>query len=241
MMKNTLIIFAILTALFLSFIYGVATVNYRIYPFELLKEFKQSRNLTTTYSEYFYNKKLFFERFGQQKYDAVFIGDSITDRAEWGDLFPSLKIANRGISKDTTEGLLTRLDSIHSTSAPMAFIMIGINDFDLGYSVDEVFNNYKTIIESLSNSNIHIFIQSTILAGKRKAYLNEQIGRLNTKLYKLSIQSKLYTYIDLNSALAPNGLLNDIYTRDGVHLNAKGYAAWRNIINPFVNIDNSKP
>ena len=55
---------------------------------------KPSASANLDHSDYFYHKKSFFDRHGGHEYDAVFIGDSITDGAEWKELFPSLKIAN---------------------------------------------------------------------------------------------------------------------------------------------------
>lgn len=50
-----------------------------------------------------YKLKLdYFAENHQNTYDIVFVGDSITDGAEWEDLFPNYYIANRGISGDTS-------------------------------------------------------------------------------------------------------------------------------------------
>ncbi len=164
----------------------------------------------------------------------VFIGDSITDRAEWEDLFPSLKIANRGIGTDRTDGVLKRLESIYSTSADRAFIMIGINDFASGASVDEVFENYRTIVNQLVEHGMKVYIQSTIFAGKRREDLNTKIVELNERLELLATKHNSITYIDLNAGLAKDSLLNSMYSRDDVHLNANGYTVWKNIISPYV-------
>ena len=47
--------------------------------------------------------------------DVVFVGDSLTERVKWNELFPHLQTKNRGISSDTTEGVLARLDSVVQT------------------------------------------------------------------------------------------------------------------------------
>lgn len=169
---NKFIVIAVCASL-LSFTYGVVTVQYKIFPFEQLRAIKQIAS--PSHSDYFYHKKSFFEQHGGHNYDVVFIGDSITDGAEWEDLFPTLTIANRGIGGDRTDGVLKRLDSIYSTSADRAFIMIGINDFNSGMSVDEVFLNYKTIVNKLVEHGMAVYIQSTIFAGKRLEKLNTKI------------------------------------------------------------------
>ena len=44
--------------------------------------------------------------------DIVFIGNSITNGAEWNELFPQKRVKNRGISGDTSEGVFDRLDAV---------------------------------------------------------------------------------------------------------------------------------
>jgi len=225
-------------ACMLSFIYGVVTVQYKVFPFEQIRSIKHavspSQSQSPGYSDYFYHKKHFFEQHGEHNYDVVFIGDSITDGAEWEDLFPSLKIANRGIGGDRTDGVLKRLDSIYSTSASRAFIMIGINDFNEGMDVDEVFNNYMAIVNALSEHGMKIYIQSTIFAGKRLENLNTKISELNQRLKTFAAQNDSIAYIDLNAGLVQGTLLNPIYSRDDVHLNGNGYAVWRDTISPYL-------
>ncbi|MBL9138319.1 MAG: DUF1080 domain-containing protein [Verrucomicrobiales bacterium] len=63
----------------------------------------------------------------------VFLGDSITQG--WGDdfarFFPGMKIANRGISGDTTRGLLIRVDDDVLKLQPKAVVLlIGTNDLE---------------------------------------------------------------------------------------------------------------
>jgi lysophospholipase L1-like esterase len=219
-----------------SFICGAVVVQYRLFPFEPIRLIVQTlcSEIHTKRSDYFYHKKSFFEQHGNHSYDAVLIGDSLTDDAEWQDLFPSLRLANRGIDGDRTEGVLNRLEGIYSSSASKAFIMIGINDFSSGKNVNEVFNNYKDIVNKLVDRGIEVYIQSTILAGKQRKGLNKNITLLNDRLQKLAQQNESITYIDLNKGLAPNHHLEARYTRDGVHLNGDGYAIWKELIKSYI-------
>jgi lysophospholipase L1-like esterase len=214
----------------MSYLYGLATINYRIFPFEYIKSYKESLRIKTIYSDYFYNKVDLFTYLNERDFDIVIIGDSITDRVDWNEFMPTYRIANRGISKDTTEGVLQRMDSIYSTSAESAFIMIGINDFQLGGTVNEVFENYAQIVNNLINENMKVYIQSTIFAGNRKQYLNEDINALNVRLKELSNNIPTVFYIELNDKLSPQGVLHDNFTSDGIHLNAQGYIQWKNVL-----------
>lgn len=233
-MKRNTAFFVVLIFSFLSYFYGLLTIQYQIFPFEVIRTTKNliTGNTNNTSPNYLH-KKSFFETFGQKEYDIVFIGDSITDGAEWEDMFPKYKIANRGISGDTTSGILNRMDSILSTQASKAFIMVGINDFNRGDSVDTVFNNYKKIIETLKINGLKVYIQSTILGGNRVSGLNEKINSLNSKLKVLSEKNNL-TYINLNNNLSENGLLSTAFTLDDIHLNGEGYKAWKASIKKYV-------
>ena len=41
-------------------------------------------------------------------------------------------------------------------------------------------------------------------------------------------------YIDLNSVVSKNDVLQDEYTTDGVHLTLEGYQKWTELINPLL-------
>jgi len=112
--------------------------------------------------------------------------------------------------------------------------VIGINDFNGGMDVDEVFNNYMAIVNALSEHGMKIYIQSTIFAGKRLENLNTKIFELNQRLKTFAAQNDSIAYIDLNAGLAQGSLLNPIYSRDDVHLNGNGYAVWRDTISPYL-------
>jgi lysophospholipase L1-like esterase len=214
----------------------MVTIQYKIFPYQQVKLIVQTiYSLTNVrHSDYFFHKKSFFEQHGKPPYDVVFIGDSLTDDAEWEDLFPSLQIANRGIDGDRTDGVLNRLESIYSTSASKAFIMIGINDFSFGTNVNDVFRNYKIIVDKLVDQGMEVYIQSTILAGRQRNAVNKNLMLLNQRLQHLAKQNKSIAYIDLNTSLSQNSLLNEKYTRDGTHLNGDGYAIWKELIKPYI-------
>jgi lysophospholipase L1-like esterase len=217
-----------------SFLYGVMTVEYKIFPFEQLRAIKQLVSPSPSYLDHFYHKKSYFEQHGRHDSDVVFIGDSITEGVAWEDLFPSLKIANRGITGDRTDGVLNRLDSIYSTNARKAFIMIGINDFADGAEVNDVLENYRSIVSNLVAHGMRPYVQSTILAGNQYAELNIKIMALNDQLKKMAAENKTVTYIDLNAGLAKGSVLDSKYSRDGIHLNGSGYAVWKDIIKSYL-------
>lgn len=86
----------------------------------------------------------------------VFLGDSITQ--EWGDglqaAFPGVKVANRGISGDTTRGVLLRLDEDVLALEPSAVVLlIGTNDLEERATPEMVAGNMRLIIDRLEAHN----------------------------------------------------------------------------------------
>ncbi len=82
----------------------------------------------------------------------VFLGDSITQG--WGDAmggsFPGVKVANRGISGDTTRGMLIRLQEDVLSLQPAAVVLLmGTNDLEEKASPETIAANLKLILAEL--------------------------------------------------------------------------------------------
>ena len=102
---------------------------------------------------YYKHKKSQFEILAlNEKYKTIMLGDSITDEAQWDELLNSDTIQNRGISGDTTDGVIDRLNPI-GKNIEKVFIMIGVNDIMRGKPVDEVYLNYLKIIQFFKEKN----------------------------------------------------------------------------------------
>jgi lysophospholipase L1-like esterase len=189
-------------------------------------------------SSYWHERTSFFSAFSHQA-DVVMIGDSLTDGAEWAEMFPGQDIVNRGIDSDTTDGVLARLDTILALQPKQAFVMIGINDFaDRRVSVASVFANYRSIVFRLNRAGAKVFVQSTLPCNEAKgawkscAALNPKIRQLNARLPTLA--SADVTFIDMAPLVAADGGLKSELTYDGIHLNGQGYRLWKDAIAPFL-------
>lgn len=100
-------------------------------------KFDNSQNWENSflYSNTYKDKSVLFERYlMMNKYSKpiVFLGDSITEKIDWKELFSKNNILNRGIGSDTISGLINRTDSIVKLKPSKVFLMIGINDIALG-------------------------------------------------------------------------------------------------------------
>ena len=61
---------------------------------------------------YYIERTTLFKQLSIPKESIVFLGDSITQRSEWSELFHNKQIVNRGVADDTTEGVLHRLKAL---------------------------------------------------------------------------------------------------------------------------------
>jgi len=156
--------------------------------------------------------------------DLVMFGDSITEWGPWHDVL-AIPLANRGLSGDTTDGMLRRIDVTTVCQPKLVCIMAGINDLAQGYSVEEVTRNYEQMLGYWQERGIDVWVQSTLYVGQRLRQLNPLVTELNNNLQKLC-QVKQLRFIDLNSILSPEGELPLSCSADDLHLNAFAYGQW---------------
>ena len=174
---------------------------------------------------YYKHKVTQFEML-KDKSDAkiVMLGDSITDEGEWSELWGKV-VQNRGISGDTTSGVLDRLYTI-SPSIEEVYIMIGVNDIMRGAKAQDVYLNYEKIVQFFQKKGIKVNIQSTLYIGEsRKKDFNIEVEKLNDKL-KLFAKQNNIRFIDLNQILSSNKVLKADFTKDDLHLNGDAYKLW---------------
>ncbi|EMY5504739.1 platelet activating factor [Bacillus wiedmannii] len=169
----------------------------------------------------------------------VFLGDSLTNFNEWGEAFPYVKTYNRGISGDTTVGVIKRLNQIVALKPSKVFIMIGINDLGAKTPKEEILKNYNTILGKMKSElpDTKIFIESILPTkplAKAKKLSNEDINWLNIELEKVAKENG-HTFIDLHDLFTDKeGQLKEEWTVDGVHITGDGYKAWEDKIKKYV-------
>ncbi|MBD0824477.1 GDSL-type esterase/lipase family protein [Aestuariibaculum marinum] len=183
--------------------------------------------------------------------DIVFIGNSITEQGrDWNEKFNTLNISNRGIAGDVTDGVLKRLDEITYFKPKAVFILIGINDLSslhyedtdkrfkyikLVTSSKYIAKNILRIAKKINRKSPQTLIYVRTILPTRRDYLKTDI--IATNKYITEYEKKgYYKVIDLFSEFTdPNGDLIKELTKDGVHLNEKGYAKWSSFEHPLIN------
>ncbi len=203
--------------------------------------FATSRQKDKVHKPYYFQKKSLYELLPNTQNEIIFLGDSLVDHCEWSELFQNLNIKNRGLSADTVDGVLNRLDEIVSSLPDKIFIMVGINDLGYRKNISEIISSYEKIIQYIraKSPKTEIYIHS-VLPLNYKLYignvLNEKVIELNSHLRRLSSKYDLM-YIDLLPVLSDNNhQLGEEYTEfDGQHLNGQGYLVWKSAIEKYIN------
>ena len=110
----------------------------------------------------------------------VFLGDSITEGGgDWNRYLGTNNVVNRGISGDTTLGVLARLHEIWFYKPISLFLLIGINDI---FNSDSPNRNNITPL-SVSNNIIAIADLIYERSPKTQVYVQTTLP-INNKLYK---------------------------------------------------------
>lgn len=199
--------------------------------------FSQNKSSTNHPFQLFYERRCSqFNEFPVLSDGIVFLGDSLTDEARWNEIFPGLKTFNRGVSADRTEHVLARLDQITKAKPYMIFIMIGTNDLRYGVKQETIISNYRKILTLIKNKSpkTTIFVQSLL---PRRAEFQERIESINDELFLLSKESDC-AYINLYSAfLDKDGSIKNEYSNDELHLLGAGYLKWKELIEPYIKLD----
>ena len=170
----------------------------------------------------------------------VFLGDSLTAHEDWNVLFGVNSIFNAGQAGDTTDNVLARLDPVLSAKPQKIFLMIGINDLLRGKDVSYVLTNYNKIINliKIKYPDVPVYIQSVLPTNNGISKMgiidSQKVVALNDKLNSLADGQKIF-FLNLYPNFCGSDNQMDVrYTNDGVHLNASGYAIWRNLIDLYV-------
>ena len=170
----------------------------------------------------------------------AFLGDSITQG--WGDdlggSFPGVKVANRGISGDTTRGMLIRLrGDVLALNPTGVVLLMGTNDLEEQAEPKTIAGNLKLIISELKKHNpkmpivlCQVFPSSASM--KRPADKIKEINKLYGEVVKGDPQVTLVETWPLFAD--EQGDAKAAEFPDLLHPNGLGYAKWAAALRPIL-------
>jgi lysophospholipase L1-like esterase len=163
----------------------------------------------------------------------VFLGDSLTHIARCDLMFPTVATRNFGISGERADHLLLRLAPVIAIKPAKIFILIGSNDLNAGFSVEEIGGNVARLLDELTRAlpGCKLYLQTVM---PRAASFTKRILALN-RLYASITAQRGITLIDLFPLFDDGaGRMRKDLTNDDLHLMGSGYAIWRDALGRFV-------
>ena len=170
----------------------------------------------------------------------VFLGDSITQG--WGDniggAFPGVKVANRGISGDTTRGVLIRLkEDVLDLKPAGVVLLIGTNDLEENAEPETIAGNLKLILAALKqhNSKMPIILCQVFPSSASMKRPADKINKIN-QLYAAAVKGDAQVTLMETHVLFADGQGDAKKEEfpDLLHPNKAGYAKWAGAIRPVL-------
>lgn len=170
----------------------------------------------------------------------VFFGDSITQgwAKRLDEYFPGVNIANRGISGDTTRGMLIRLSQDVLSLKPSAVVMLmGTNDLEEQATPATIAGNIKLIIDNLKSSNpkMPIVLCNVMPSSETKKRPADKIKEVNKLMFEAVKGDPQVTVLDTWTLFANEaGDAKAEEFPDLLHPNDAGYAKWAAALRPIL-------
>lgn len=168
----------------------------------------------------------------------VFFGDSITQGwgPNMGDSFPGLKVANRGISGDTTRGMLLRIeDDVLAVNPSGVVMLMGTNDLEERDSAEAIAHNVRAIVQRLAkhNPDMPILLCKVFPSTARMRRPAKDIQRINELCTAAVKDVPQVTVLDTYSLFAnAEGDAKKEEFPDLLHPNKAGYKKWADTLRP---------
>lgn len=178
------------------------------------------------------------ENVEQDQGAVVFLGDSIMQG--WGGglgaAFPGMKVANRGISGDTSRGVLIRLaEDVFAVNPAAVVLLIGTNDLEENASPQLIAGNVKLILQAITDHDpgLPIIFCDVMPSSFEMSRPTEQIQRLNGLYREFIGDYPQLIHLDTFSLFANSeGDADPSEFPDLLHPNEVGYAKWAEALRP---------
>lgn len=201
-----------------------------------------------TIRRYEWFQKLWAEKRGAWAADAendrgavVFLGDSITQGwgPDLGGSFGDLQVANRGISGDTTRGMLLRLEGDVLALDPRAVVLLmGTNDLEEGDAPETIAANVAAIVRRIAahDPELPIVLCKVFPSSAKKKRPAAAIRRINELQAAAVAACPQVSIVDTWSIFAGerDGDAQEAEFPDLLHPNEAGYAKWASALRPVL-------
>ncbi len=169
----------------------------------------------------------------------VFIGSSSIRMWKTLDAdFPDQKVLNRGFGGSEMEDSVAFVDRIVFPYEPkMIVVYAGGNDINSGKTPERVFSDFKAFVAKVRTKMPDVEIAYISIAGNPKRWAQvDKVKEANRLIEEYTKQEKGTKFINVFPAMmGPDGTPKpDIFLPDNLHMNAKGYAIWTEIVKSYL-------
>lgn len=158
----------------------------------------------------------------------------------WQDYFPGRKMINRGFGGSSLPDVIRYADDVIFKYHPKQIIIYcGENDFAASdtVSVPTVVERFKTLFGMIraKYKRVPVAFVSMKPSPSRQKFLTKYLAA-NAAIKDFLAAQKRTAYIDVYTPmLQPDGnVMTDIFKADNLHMNAKGYAIWKQVMEPYL-------
>lgn len=171
----------------------------------------------------------------------LFVGSSsFTYWKDIQDYFPGYSILNRGFGGSSLPDVIQYADKIILPYQPKQIIIYcGENDIadSIPATPKMVRDRFKTLLKIIRTElgNIPVAFIS-IKPSPSRWKLEKQFLKANRLIKRYLRRDAATVYVDVHRAmLLPDGTVNpELFIKDNLHMNAKGYAIWQKILEPIL-------
>lgn len=179
----------------------------------------------------------------------VFFGDSLTEFCDTKKFYGDIEHYNRGISGDTTQGMLNRVDdNVIALEPSVVSFLGGANDLNRGVTPEQIANNIEQILKKIRTSlpDCKIVVQSLypVNPDTKPVYLNAVADRKNEDINKINAllpdicEKYDCVYVNMHDLLTDSeGRLKAEFTKDGLHVTDEAYEYISSILTPYLIAD----
>ena len=168
----------------------------------------------------------------------VFVGSSSIRK--WTSLtadFPGLPVMNRGFGGSQLADSVNFADRIVIKYQPREVVVYaGGNDINAGKSPEIVYGDFVALMQKLHGGLPQAKLAFISVAPNPARWSQlEKVKRINSLAEKYCHHHGIAFINVFPLMLGADGQpLPDIYVADGLHMNAKGYAIWRQAVGPYL-------
>lgn len=206
--------------------------------FFLTSFFVQAQDTRPFYNEINYFKKQDSIKF-PPKNAVLLVGSStFTNWKDAQKYFPKHVIVNRGFGGSSLPHVIDYANDIIFPYDPKQIVIYcGENDFTGNATAQMVADRVKQLFALIRSKypKVHIAYISIKPSPSREKYLPQMI-MANQMIAEMMSSMKRTKFINTYDAMftADGKIMSDIFLKDNLHMNAKGYAIWAKIMEPYL-------